>query len=105
VIGKTFPEKCKVFTSRNRILRLLEEDSRRALRAKECDAVAESPFDPRTTDIDRLPATIAVMRRDLCVQTKPTTESRLFSLYGKPIHFRLEGRAYPKGFPIAPNLY
>jgi len=35
----------------------------------------------------------------LCVQTKPTTDSRLFSPCGKPIRFRLEGRGVSKGFP------
>src|SRR5713101_4229308 len=43
------------------------------------------------------------MRRDLCVQTKPTTESRVFSLYGKPIRFRLEGRVVSKGFSMTPG--
>jgi hypothetical protein len=41
----------------------------------------------------------------LCVQTKPTTELRVFSLYGKPIRFRLEEGANLKGFPIVPDLY
>src|SRR5258708_39012508 len=44
-----------------------------------------------------------MMRRDLCVQTKPTTESRLFSLYGKPIHLRVEGRGVSKGFTSQGN--
>jgi hypothetical protein len=58
------------------------------------------------TDIDRLPASIAQMRREFRPNQEPQLNrmSRV-GLYGKPIRLRFEKGAHPKAFAIVLILY
>src|ERR1035441_3141856 len=73
----------------------------RKWRCTRCESVR-----PRITDIDRLSAIVARMRRDRCIKPTRTESDVAFSAYTEnPLASGWRGGAYQKGFLIALRIY